>query len=157
MARKLLPASLPATASASFLSSRSRASSWAAVLLEPGEVVLRRAQRLLLRQQEVAGIAVLDVDDVAHLAEAADALKKNDLHAVLSSCLGVGGKRLRFMSMGEAGRAAFEIDDGLEQTGQRQRQGGVGTKQQQATVDQPQNQGARPRAMKCMRARPAIT
>ena len=43
--------------------------------LEVGAVVVGGAQRLLLRQQEVACVAVLDVDDVAHLAEAADALK----------------------------------------------------------------------------------
>ena len=55
-----------------------------AVLLEALEVVGRRPQRLLLRQQEVARVAVLDVDDVAHLAEAADALQKNDLHACCS-------------------------------------------------------------------------
>ena len=48
--------------------------------LEVGAVVLGRAQRLLLRQQEVARVAILDVDDVAHLAEAADALKQNNLH-----------------------------------------------------------------------------
>ncbi len=48
--------------------------------LEVGAVVLGRAQRLLLRQQEVARVTVLDVDDVAHLAEAADALKQNNLH-----------------------------------------------------------------------------
>jgi hypothetical protein len=45
-----------------------------------GAVVLGGAQRLLLRQQEVARVTVLDVDDVAHLAEAADALKQNNLH-----------------------------------------------------------------------------
>ena len=51
-----------------------------AVLLEARQVLLGGAQRLLLRQQEIARIAVLDVDDVAHLAEAADALEKDDLH-----------------------------------------------------------------------------
>ena len=48
----------------------------AAVLLEAGEVVGRGPQGLLLRQQEVAREPVLDVDDVAHLAEAADALQR---------------------------------------------------------------------------------
>ena len=52
--------------------------------LRTSAVVLGGAQRLLLRQQEVAGVAVLDVDDVAHLAEAADALEENDLHGVCS-------------------------------------------------------------------------
>src|SRR5262245_43818257 len=51
-----------------------------AVRFEALEVLLCGAQRLLLRQQEVAGIAVLDVDDIAHLPEAADALQKYDLH-----------------------------------------------------------------------------
>ena len=52
-----------------------------AVLLEALEVVGRGAQRLFLRQQEIARVAVLDVDHIAHLAEAADALQENDLHA----------------------------------------------------------------------------
>ena len=38
------------------------------------------AQRLALRQQEVAGEAVLDLDGVAHLAEAGNAFEKNDFH-----------------------------------------------------------------------------
>ena len=42
------------------------------------------AQGLFLRQQEVAGVPVLDVDDVAHLAEAADTLEKNNLHVTCS-------------------------------------------------------------------------
>ena len=52
--------------------------------LEVGAVVGGCAQRLLLRQQEVARVSVLDVDDVAHLTEAADALKQNDLHFKIS-------------------------------------------------------------------------
>ena len=51
-----------------------------AALLELGLVVLRRAQRLAQRQQEIARVAVLDLDDVAHLTEPADALQQNDLH-----------------------------------------------------------------------------
>src|SRR5262249_46226936 len=51
------------------------------ILLEARQVVGRRPQGLLLRQQEVARIAVLDVDHVAHLAQAADALQENDLHS----------------------------------------------------------------------------
>ena len=47
---------------------------------ELGAVLLGGPQRLLLRQQKVASIPILHVDDVAHLAEPADALKQNDLH-----------------------------------------------------------------------------
>ena len=43
-------------------------------------VVFGCPKRLFLRQQIVARVAVLDVDDVAHLAKAADTLKKNNLH-----------------------------------------------------------------------------
>src|SRR5690606_27503421 len=35
---------------------------------------------LALREQEVTGIAVLDLDGFAHLAEAANAFQKNDFH-----------------------------------------------------------------------------
>ena len=38
------------------------------------------AQRLAAGQQKVAGIAVLDADNVAHLAEFADAFEQNDFH-----------------------------------------------------------------------------
>jgi hypothetical protein len=38
------------------------------------------AQRLAERQQEVAGKAVLDLDGVAHLAEAGNAFEENDFH-----------------------------------------------------------------------------
>jgi hypothetical protein len=51
-----------------------------ALALEVSAVLRRGAQRLLLRQQDVARVSVLDVDDVAHLAEAADALQENDFH-----------------------------------------------------------------------------
>ena len=43
-------------------------------------VRLGRAQGLAARQQEVAGVAVLDADRVAHVAELADALQQNDVH-----------------------------------------------------------------------------
>src|SRR5690606_25690981 len=43
------------------------------------------AQRLALRQQEVARISVLDPDRLAHLAEAGDALEKNDFHGSVLS------------------------------------------------------------------------
>ena len=48
--------------------------------LERLDVGVRRAQRLALRQQEVAGIAVLDVHDLAHLAQLGHAFQQNDLH-----------------------------------------------------------------------------
>ena len=38
------------------------------------------AQRLALRQEEVAGVAVLDGDFVADVAVTADALEQNDFH-----------------------------------------------------------------------------
>ena len=50
--------------------------------LEALEVGFGGAQRLALRQEEVAGVAVLDVDDVAHLAELGDAFEQNDLHVL---------------------------------------------------------------------------
>src|SRR5208283_630934 len=43
-------------------------------------VRLGRAQGLAARQQEVAGVAVLDFDGLAHAAELADALQKNNVH-----------------------------------------------------------------------------
>ena len=54
-----------------------------------------RAQRLAARQQEVAGVAVLDVDRVAHVAELADALEQNDIHDGLLFVTGWfwGGKK----------------------------------------------------------------
>ena len=45
-------------------------------------VVLGGAERLALGQQEVAGIAVADADDVAHLAEAGDAFEQDHLHGI---------------------------------------------------------------------------
>ena len=54
-------------------------------LLELGDVVFGRSQRLLLRQQVVARIARLDVDHFAHLAEFLDTLQQNDIHRT-SSC-----------------------------------------------------------------------
>ena len=38
------------------------------------------AQSLAFGQQEVASVPVLHVDDIAHLAETADTLQKNNLH-----------------------------------------------------------------------------
>ena len=54
-----------------------------AVGLEALEVALGGAQRLALGQEEVAGVAVLDGDDLAHLAELGDALEEYDLHGCL--------------------------------------------------------------------------
>ena len=54
-----------------------------AVGLEALEVRFGGAQRLALGQEEVAGVAVLDGDDLAHLAELGDALEEYDLHGVL--------------------------------------------------------------------------
>ena len=51
-----------------------------ALLFEALTIGLGGAQRLALGQEKVAGKAVLDGDHIAHLAETADALKKNDLH-----------------------------------------------------------------------------
>ena len=44
-------------------------------LLEGGDVVLGGPLRLALRQKIVARVAVLDADDVAHLAKLLDALQ----------------------------------------------------------------------------------
>src|SRR5690606_34164972 len=55
-----------------------------ALAFEADEVVLVGAQGLALRQQEVAGVAVADGHDIAHLAEAPDALEKDDLHGGIS-------------------------------------------------------------------------
>ena len=40
------------------------------------------AQRLLVRQQEVAGVAVLDVHDIADPAQLLDAFEEDDFHFV---------------------------------------------------------------------------
>jgi hypothetical protein len=48
--------------------------------LEALAIGLGGAQRLALRQQKVAGKAVLNGDHLAHLSETADALEQNDLH-----------------------------------------------------------------------------
>ena len=47
------------------------------------EVGFGRAQRLLLRQQEVAGEAVLHLHHIAHLAELFDAFEQDHLHGCL--------------------------------------------------------------------------
>src|SRR5882672_9503841 len=47
---------------------------------EVGDVVLGGAQRLLLRQQEVAGVTGLHLHHVAHLTELGHALQQDDVH-----------------------------------------------------------------------------
>ena len=80
MATKILPVELPGDGLGLFLKLEVVCLELVALALEVLAVLLGRPQRLLLRQEEVARKAVLHVDDVAHLAEAADALKQNDLH-----------------------------------------------------------------------------
>src|SRR5665213_1000232 len=46
--------------------------------LEIGQIVLGRAQRLFLRQQEIAGEAGLHLHDLPHLTELLDALEEDD-------------------------------------------------------------------------------
>jgi hypothetical protein len=53
--------------------------------LEAGAIGFGGAQRLAMRQEIIAGKAVLDRDHVAHLSEAADALKQDHLHVSLHS------------------------------------------------------------------------
>ena len=53
-----------------------------ALAFEAGEVILRGAQSLLLRQEEVAGVAVLDVDHVAETAPAFHTFEENDFHVL---------------------------------------------------------------------------
>jgi hypothetical protein len=45
-----------------------------------GLVGFGRAERLALRQQKVAGKAVLDAHDLAHLSELGDAFEQNHFH-----------------------------------------------------------------------------
>ena len=54
-------------------------------------VVLGGAQRLALRQQEIAREPVLDADDFTHLAELGDAFEQNDFHFGLSVVCWVRG------------------------------------------------------------------
>src|SRR5205085_12505243 len=51
---------------------------------ELGAVVLRGAQRLALRQQEIACEAVFHAHDFAHLSELADAFEQDHFHVGLS-------------------------------------------------------------------------
>ena len=54
-------------------------------LVEPLLVVGGRPQGLAAREQKVAGKAVLDAHDVAHLAELADTLEQDHFHCRYSS------------------------------------------------------------------------
>src|SRR5665811_2577785 len=59
-----------------------------ALALEAFAVGVGGAKCLAAREEKVAGVAVLDRDDVTHLANAANALQQNDLHDRCSySCL----------------------------------------------------------------------
>ena len=51
------------------------------------------AQRLALREQEVAGESVPDLDGVAHLAEAGNTLEENDFHGFVPSILAPAVRR----------------------------------------------------------------
>src|SRR5262245_24867277 len=53
------------------------------IRFKAGDVFLGCAQRLLLREEKIAGKAVLDVHYVSHLAKAADAFEQDDLHETL--------------------------------------------------------------------------
>ena len=71
------------------------------VALEALAIGLGGAERLALRQQKIAGEAVLDGDHVAHLSEAPNALEQNDLHVrhsypcqIVPLLLGGGAPRL---------------------------------------------------------------
>ena len=75
MATKILPLELGRDCLGLLLQLQIARLELGAVLLEAGDVLLGGAQSLLLRQQEITRIAVLDVDDVAHLAKPADALE----------------------------------------------------------------------------------
>src|SRR5262249_57846362 len=48
--------------------------------LEARAVLLGGAERLAFGEQEIAGVTVLDTDDVTHLAEPADALQQDHFH-----------------------------------------------------------------------------
>ena len=62
-----------------------------AVALEFCPVGVGRPQRLVLREEVIAGIAVLDLDDFTHAAELLDALEKNDFHILSFAVPDPGG------------------------------------------------------------------
>ena len=63
------------------------------VALEAGAVLGRGAGRLAPRQKIVARVAVLDLDQIAHLAQALHPFEKHDLHGgPLSGCVWKQGK-----------------------------------------------------------------
>ena len=77
---KVLPSSFLATASASLFALQVAGFELRLLGLEIFAVGLGGAQGLLLRQQEIAGEAVLDPHFVAHLAELLDPFEQNHLH-----------------------------------------------------------------------------
>ncbi len=82
---KLLPSSFSATWLGFRLALEVAGFELGALAFELLLVGLVGAQRLALRQEEVAGEAVLDLDGVAHLAEAGNAFEKNDFHGLVLS------------------------------------------------------------------------
>ena len=75
------PSSFAASSCAAASCSRCAFSSSARLASNQLEVLGRRALRLALRDQEVAREAVLDLDDVAQVAEVRDLFEQDDLHA----------------------------------------------------------------------------
>ena len=80
---KLLPSSVSAICLGFRLALEVARLELAALAFELLLVGLVGAQRLALRQQEIAGKAVLDLDGIAHLAEAGNAFEKNDFHGLV--------------------------------------------------------------------------
>src|SRR5262249_18336355 len=66
--------------------------------LEIGEVFLGRPHRLFLRQEEVARVTRLHLDDLAHLAKLVDALQQDQFNhwCFLQNGSGGGAARTRF-------------------------------------------------------------
>jgi len=64
-----------------------------ATLLKLGDARIGGAPRLAGRDQEVAGVAVLDFDDVAELAQVSHLLQENDLHGSCPQCTSVVGQK----------------------------------------------------------------
>ena len=109
------------------------------VALEALAIGLGGAQGLALGEQVVAGEAVLDVDDIAHLSEAPDALEQNDLHVRHSyPChivpLLLGGWRARAGAVAQIDERLGEADDGDDD--------GHPAQQQNADIDRRQQKRA---------------
>ncbi len=87
------------------------------VALEALAIGFRGAQRLALRQQEVAGEAVLDGDHVAHLSEASDALEQDDLHvlrllSLSDRSVAAGGRPVLVAPPAQAKQGLAEAENG---------------------------------------------